>query len=63
MYPDMALSTTAFAILDDLTGLQQVTTDDKDLPTPAYDLQGRSINNVASYKGIYIKDGKKNVRP
>ena len=62
MYPEMALSTTAFAILNDLTGLQQVTADGKELPTPAYDLQGRSINDVEHFKGIYVKDGKKNVR-
>ena len=29
---------------------------------PAYDLQGRSINDVENYRGIFVKDGKKNVR-
>lgn len=63
MYPDVALTTTPFAILSDLSGIEEVTTEDNDLQTPAYDLQGRRIGNVESYKGIYLKNGKKNVQP
>lgn len=62
MYPEMALTTKPFAILNDLTGLQQVNTDEQHTTTPAYDLQGRSINDVENYRGIFVKDGKKNVR-
>ena len=62
MYPEMALTTKPFAILNDLTGLQPMNTDEQHTTTPAYDLQGRSINDVENYRGIFVKDGKKNVR-
>lgn len=62
MYPGLALTTEPFAILSDLSGLQEITAGDG-TETPAYDLQGRRIGNTEAYRGIYVQGGKKAMRP
>lgn len=55
-YPDVELRTKRFAILSDLSGINDIS---NSLPatSPAYDLQGRKVRETNA--GLYIKNGKK----
>lgn len=62
-YPDLVVNTTHFAVLDPQSeGIDEIVTDSgADSGAPAYDLQGRRLQNTPS-KGIFIVGSRKIVK-
>lgn len=57
-YPELTITSNHFSAIDgSKSAIEAVTADDTTASSPAYDLQGRRVNEV--HEGLYIKGGRK----